>query len=236
MRNPTLIRALAFVVAFVVRIWIGTLRYRYRFLGPNVDPHQRGMRARYIYAFWHENMLLLAYHYARPNVHVLISQHADGELIAEVCRHLGFATVRGSTTRGGADAVRRMLRLSAHVAITPDGPRGPRRKVQQGLVYLAARTGLPIAPVGIGFRKPWRAGSWDRFALPRPWSRAVCVTAEPIEVPEGMDRDVLAGYSDRVESELLRLTEIAERWAESGQLDETRPTPSRELISTNGQL
>src|SRR5262245_31959256 len=169
-RHPALIRALAFLLACVVRLWMRTLRYRYRFLQSDVDPRQRGLTERYIYAFWHENMLLVATRYARPDIYVLISQHADGQLIADVCRHLGFRTVRGSTTRGGADAVRQMLRLGreAHLAVTPDGPRGPRRKVQQGLVYLAARTGMPIVPIGIGYSKAWRMQSWDRFALPKP--------------------------------------------------------------------
>ena len=162
LRNPILIRTLGFVIAWVVRLWIGTLLYRYRPLGLNFDPHQRGLRERYIYALWHENMLLLAYQYARPDIHVLISRHADGQLIAEVCRHLGFRTVRGSTTRGGAEALLQMTHLGgkSHLAITPDGPRGPRRTVQIGLAYLAARTGMPVVPVGIGFSKPWRLRSW----------------------------------------------------------------------------
>ena len=234
-RHPVLIRALSFILACVVRLWIGTLRYRYHYLGPNLDPHQRGFRERYIYAFWHENMLLLAYQYARPDIYVLISQHADGQLIAEVCNRLGFQTVRGSTTRGGADAVRQMLRISAHLAITPDGPRGPRRKIQQGLTYLAARTGLPIVPVGIAFRRPWRMNSWDRFALPKPWSPAVCVTDEPIEVPVGADRELLAEYTDRVESEMDRLTGIAEHWAESGRLESDRPAHERVMMGVNGK-
>jgi lysophospholipid acyltransferase (LPLAT)-like uncharacterized protein len=234
-RHPVLIRALSFILACVVRLWIGTLRYRYHYFGPNVDPHQRGLRDRYIYAFWHENMLLPAYHYARPDIYVLISQHADGQLIAEVCNRLGFQTVRGSTTRGGADAVRQMLRISAHLAITPDGPRGPRRKIQQGLTYLAARTGLPIVPVGIAFRRPWRMRSWDRFALPKPWSLAMCITDDPIEIPADADRALLAEYTDRVESELQRLTGIAERSVESGRLESDRPAHERFLIAVNGK-
>src|SRR5436190_464721 len=86
--------------------------------------------------------------------------------------------------RGWIGTVRQMLRVGrkSHLAITPDGPRGPRRQVQPGLLYLAARTGLPIVPVGIGYDRPWRMRSWDRFAVPRPWTRATCVTTEPIHV------------------------------------------------------
>jgi lysophospholipid acyltransferase (LPLAT)-like uncharacterized protein len=218
-RHPVLIQGLGFFMAWLIRLWLGTLRFRYRPLGPNLDPHRRELRGRYVYAFWHENMMLPAYCYARPDIWVLISQHADGQLIAEVCRHLGFRTVRGSTTRGGVEAVRQMLRLAriAHLAITPDGPRGPRRQVQPGLAYLAARTGLAIVPVGIGFHRPWRLRSWDRFALPRPWSFGACVTGEPIVVPAEASRAMLAEYSERVETALRRVTALAERWAETGQ-------------------
>jgi lysophospholipid acyltransferase (LPLAT)-like uncharacterized protein len=220
-RHPALIRALAFLLACVVRLWMRTLRYRYRFLQTDVDPRQPGLTERYVYAFWHENMLLLAYYFSRPDIYVLISQHADGQLIAEVCQRLRLRTVRGSTTRGGADAVRQMLRLggAAHLAVTPDGPRGPRRQVQQGLVYLASRTGLPIVPVGIGYHKPWRMRSWDRFALPRPWSLGVCVAGEPIRVPADVDRRGLADYLQQVEEALANVSVLAERWAETGQWD-----------------
>jgi lysophospholipid acyltransferase (LPLAT)-like uncharacterized protein len=232
-----LIRALGFLVAWVVRLWIGTLRYRYRPLGPNVDPHQCGLRERYIYAFWHEYMLLLAYQYARPDIYVLISQHADGQLIAEVCRHLGFRTVRGSSTRRGAEALLQMTRLGrkAHLAITPDGPRGPRRTVQIGLVYLAARTGMPIIPVGIGFSRARRMNSWDRFALPMPWSAGLAVTEEAIEVPAGADRALLEEYRERVEAAMRRVTEQAECWAENGRGEEEGSARASGLVSVNGR-
>lgn len=236
-RHPALIRALAFILACVVRLWMRTLRYRYRFLQTDVDPHQRGLTQRYIYAFWHENMLLVAYHYGRPDIYVLISQHADGQLIAEVCERLGLRTVRGSTTRGGAGAMRKMLRLGgkAHLAVTPDGPRGPRRRMQQGLVYLAARTGLPIVPVGIGYDKPWRMRSWDRFALPRPWSLGVCVGGSPIRVPAEVDRRGLADYLKQVEQALATVSALAERWAETGQWDTRSAGPGVNTMRKLGE-
>ncbi len=218
-RHPGLIKVLGFVVAWVVRLWLATVRYRTCSLGPPVYPNHPGLTGHYLYAFWHENMLLPAYHYARADVSVLISRHADGQLIAEACRHLGFGLVRGSTTRGGVEAVRQMLRLgkTGHLAITPDGPRGPRRQVQSGLVYLAARTGLPIVPGGMAYDRPWRMNSWDRFALPRPFGRAACVVGAPITVPPDADREQLEQYRRRVEEALHRVTAAAERWAETGE-------------------
>src|SRR5207237_9305835 len=124
-RHPRLIQLAGFLIALLVRGWVATLGFRYRWFGRNADPRQRDFAGRYIYIFWHENLLLPLYHYGRADIWVLISQHADGQLITEVCRRLRFRTVAGSTTRGGVQAVRHMLRLSArgHLAITPDGPR-----------------------------------------------------------------------------------------------------------------
>jgi lysophospholipid acyltransferase (LPLAT)-like uncharacterized protein len=218
-RRRWMIRAVGFAAAWLVRLWVGTVRYHYRPLGPNFDPRQPGFRGRYLYAFWHENILIPAYHYGRRDVWVLISQHPDGRLIAEACRHLGFRTVQGSTTREGVRAVRRMLRLArtAHLAITPDGPRGPRRCVQPGLIYLASRTGLPIVPIGIAFRGVWRMRSWDRFALPHPYGAAWLVTTEPIEVPADADKEQLEEYRLRVEREMERAGRAAEAWAARGK-------------------
>jgi lysophospholipid acyltransferase (LPLAT)-like uncharacterized protein len=162
-------------------------------------------------------MLLPAYHYGGVTARVLTSEHADGQLITEVIQRLGFGVVRGSTTRGGVKAVLRLLDLhDTHLAITPDGPRGPRRQVQPGLVYLSSRLGLPIVPSGFAYERPWRMKSWDRFAVPRPFTRARCVTSNPILVPPGAERDLLEQYRLYVEQQLLDVTEQAERWAEEG--------------------
>ena len=214
-RNPWLIQALGFLAALAVRLWVGTVRLRYRPLGVNVGPHRLNFDQHYLFAFWHENILLAAYHYGRPDIYVLISEHADGQLIAEMCRHLRFRLVRGSTTRGGMRAVREIIRLAGkyHLSVTPDGPRGPRRQVQLGLVYLAARTGLPIVPVAIACGRAWRLHSWDRFALPYPWSRASMVSAEPIRVPATVDKAGLEAYRIQVEQALQHATDVAERMA-----------------------
>jgi lysophospholipid acyltransferase (LPLAT)-like uncharacterized protein len=125
--------------------------------------------------------------------------------------------VRGSTTRGGVKVVRQMLGLrDTHLAITPDGPRGPRRRVQPGLIYLSSRLGLPIVPTGFAYQRPWRLKSWDRFAVPRPFTRARCVTGDPVLVPADAERDLLEHYRVYVEQQLLAVSEQAEHWAEAG--------------------
>ncbi len=218
-RHPLLLKTVGRLIAWVVRLWIGTVRYRCRALGPSVAPTEPGLEGRYIYAFWHETLLLPAYQYRKTPTHVLISQHADGEMIAQACRSLGLGLVRGSTTRGGLQAVREIVEMNgeSHLVITPDGPRGPRRQVQPGVVYLAAKTGLPVVPVGFACKKAWRMHSWDRFAIPRPFTDAVGVLGEPIHVPRDAGKVELEQYRVRVEQALEDAMSVAEEMASRGR-------------------
>src|SRR5579883_2233907 len=109
-RHPWVIQTVAFTAALVVRSWMGTIRFQHRSLGPDMDPFQPELKDRFVYAFWHENLLLPMYYYSRANVWAIISRHADGELVTAVSRHFGLHTVRGSSSRGGIEATRQMLR------------------------------------------------------------------------------------------------------------------------------
>lgn len=211
-RHPLLIRGAGLAVACLVRAWAGSLRYREVLLDPAVNPWKE---SRFVYAFWHEGLLLPAEYYRTTPARVLISEHADGELIAQACQRLGLGVVRGSTTRGGARAIRQILKLGGakHVIVTPDGPRGPRRVVQPGLVYLAARTGLPVVPVGFAYHKAWRLNSWDRFALPCPFSPAVGVLGPPIVIPADAGKNDLEGWRQAAQDGMDRVTALAEERA-----------------------
>jgi lysophospholipid acyltransferase (LPLAT)-like uncharacterized protein len=215
LRNPLLLRAAGFGLAGFLNVWLGSLRYRYRETVPGVIPQTPGLSERFIYTFWHETLLIPALAYSRQNVHMLISQHADGELISQICRHLGIRVTRGSTTRGGAAALLHMRKLSehSHIAITPDGPRGPRRVAQLGAIKLASETGLRIVPCGFAFHRCWRAPSWDRFAIPMPTTPCVGVSAAPIAVPGGLNRGELETYRIRLEQSMGEITTLAEEWA-----------------------
>jgi lysophospholipid acyltransferase (LPLAT)-like uncharacterized protein len=211
-----LIRVVAVLVAGLIRVWMATARLRVENRDDDHHPADAD-RARFIYAFWHESLLAPVKFKAR--VRVLISRHADGELIARACGYLGFGVVRGSTTRGGAAALVELWDCSqrSHLVFTPDGPRGPRRQVQPGMIMLAARSGLPVIPVGIGFSRAWRAGSWDRFALPKPFCTCVCVAGQAIRVPAEIDREGLEHYRRVIEERMLEATDDAERLAAGGR-------------------
>ena len=217
-RSPWLIKSLSLAGVEILRLWMRSLRMKSHFESAVVDPNLPNLPSRYIYAVWHEYLHLPIFRFPRDDVSVLISQHADGQFVAEVCKYLNIPTVRGSSTRGGIVALRKLLRDGQfrHLALTPDGPRGPRRQVQSGLIYLSSRLGLPIVPVGFGLANPWRLNSWDRFALPRPGSRAGCVAGVPISVPPEANRSVLERYRQFVQDALTHTTHCAERWAERG--------------------
>jgi lysophospholipid acyltransferase (LPLAT)-like uncharacterized protein len=219
LRKPWMIKTAGFLAAHLGRFWIGSLNFHYRTLGPDVRPQTAEPGARYIYAIWHDQSLLAPFQFASPRVHILISQHADGEMIAEVCRHLRIPVIRGSASRGGVEAVRQILRTQhlRHMAITPDGPRGPRRHFKEGVIHLAARTGIPIVPAVFASHRPWRLHSWDRFAIPRPWSRAICISGSPILVPRNAGKNQMKEYRLRAQAAMDSLSSLAEKWAETGR-------------------
>jgi hypothetical protein len=201
-----------------VRHWMGTMEYKAAFYDSAVDPVSPACEGQKIYIFWHEYILAPLYLRGNCNLAMLLSRHRDAEILARIAYHMGFDCVRGSTYKGGAAALRELLCdcQQLNLAITPDGPRGPRRTLAPGCVFLASKLGLPLVLMGIGYDRPWRAGSWDRFAVPRPGSRVRGVTSPQITIPPNLDREGIEFYRGSVERLLNRLTLEAEAWAESG--------------------
>ncbi len=200
-----------------IKRWMSTLDLRAIYYDRNLDPihcpEQPG-----IYLFWHENILFPLYLRGRCHLSMLLSRHRDADVLAVVARLSGFGAVRGSTGRGGREAVEQLIALSSsqHLTITPDGPRGPRREMAYGPIYLASRTGLPIIPLGFGYDRPWRFNSWDRFAVPRPFSRGRAVVGPPVRIPAGLERDDVEPYRLAVQQLLTDFTDEANTWAEDG--------------------
>ena len=192
--------------AVVIRLLGWSWRIEYR-----VADYERRIVAgeRCIFAFWHARLLPLVYTHRFRRIGVLISRHRNGEWIARIIESLGFETARGSSTRGGEEAVRDMLRLAEAkhlLAVTPDGPRGPAERVKPGLVYLASRTGFPIVPVATASSRAWVFRSWDRFRVPRPFARVVVAYGEPLAVPAALDDAEAERWNRTAEEAIARLT------------------------------
>ncbi len=176
------------------------------------EHHKRGEPA--IGAFWHGRLLMMPSGYRGKKLSILISLHQDGELISRTAKYFGFKSIRGSTTRGGFSAMREMMRAfegGYDIAITPDGPRGPRYRVQNGIIELASRTGKAIIPVTFNASRKKIFGSWDRFLLPYPFSRGVFIWGEPLLVPRQMDGHTFEQKRLLLEKTLSEITDRADR-------------------------
>lgn len=204
----------------VTRQWMRTLDYQACFYDRSVDPAHPDFQGPAIFVFWHEYIPFPFYLRGHCNIAMLLSQHQDAEWLSRAARHMGFGTVRGSTTRGGVAALRELIRTgeTTNLTITPDGPKGPRRRLASGCIYASSRLGIPLVPFGLGYDRPWRSRrAWDQFAIPRLYSRARVLVGPPIQIPSELKREGVEMYRQRVEELLNVLTTRAEQWAESGE-------------------
>jgi len=148
-----------------------------------------------VLCLWHGQMLpILCAHRGEPCT-VLVSEHRDGEIIARILSAFGFSAARGSTTRGGSRALLQLAQLvrDGHdIAITPDGPRGPRRSMAPGALLIAQRTGSPLMPLVAHATSVWRLRSWDAFEIPKPFARVTVLYDEPHLILADSARDAAA--------------------------------------------
>ncbi|HET8656779.1 MAG TPA: lysophospholipid acyltransferase family protein [Longimicrobiaceae bacterium] len=166
-----------------------------------------------IYVLWHGRLLPCSYRHRHEGLATLISQHRDGDYIARVVEGWGFRTVRGSSSRGGGAALRQLVRLlreGTSIAVTPDGPRGPRQKMKLGPLLAARLTGVPMIPVTAGTDRAWWFEGWDRFLVPKPFARFRIAYGAPIFVPRTADEGELERLADEMEARLNALTEVVD--------------------------
>lgn len=166
-----------------------------------------------IAAFWHQRLLMMPFLPHQGKVGMLISQHRDGEFIAQAVRRFNIDSIRGSTTRGGISALRGMIRFynsGGNLAITPDGPQGPKHIVQPGVIELARQTGAPIVPVTYGASCKKVFKSWDNFILPLPFGRVVYIWGEPILVSPDADKEELEEKRLLLQKRLQEITAQAD--------------------------
>jgi lysophospholipid acyltransferase (LPLAT)-like uncharacterized protein len=147
-------------------------------------------------------------------MHMLISGHVDGRIIAKAVRYFGVDSVAGSSNQGGSGALRAMvrhLRAGDCVGITPDGPNGPAMRASEGIVAIARLAEAPILPITYATRARRILGTWDRFHLPFPFTRGVFLWGEPLAVPASLDAAGTEAWRARVEERLAALTAEADR-------------------------
>jgi lysophospholipid acyltransferase (LPLAT)-like uncharacterized protein len=208
------IPVIAWAVYWVVRLIGPTLRYEV--IGVHNAIQIRSSGEPGIGAFWHRCIFAAIWIWRRRGIVVLNTVNFDGQWTRRVIERLGFGTAQGSSTRGaieGLTAMARCLEQGKHVALTIDGPRGPRYLAKPGAVILARRTGRPISVFHIAVERGHTfKNSWDHFRLPYPFSRAVMFIAPPISVPMDADSDAIHAKQAEVQAALERVRDLAESW------------------------
>ncbi len=191
-----------------IRLLHATMQLEFR--GREFLEEARREPGQFILAFWHSRFVMMPYSYPGARITVLSSRHRDSEMLARILLRLGLDLSKGSSTRGGAAGLMEILRKVKRgydVGMTPDGPKGPRRRVKPGVIAVARLSGLPIVPVTFSSARAGRLKSWDRTLVPRPFSRGVFLYGSPIRVPRDAGRDEEEHQRLRLESDLDRLTD-----------------------------
>jgi lysophospholipid acyltransferase (LPLAT)-like uncharacterized protein len=212
MKEKLLLYLVPRVASILMRALHGSARVRHLGLSNIVALNESGRT--YMIAFWHCYILLMVFCRHRKPITVMISRHRDGEYIASTMERFGVAASRGSSSRGGGEALRQMVELSDkgwNIAITPDGPRGPARVAQPGVVVAASRSGVPIIPIAVISDRKTRLRSWDGFEVPHPFSRVMFVYGEPITIPPLSLDDEIETWRLKVETAMCRMSEEAEQ-------------------------
>ena len=174
----------------------------------------------FIYAFWHDQLLICPLTWQSEfEIKVLISKHRDGDIIARLISKLGFKAIRGSThksgktkNKGGLTSARQMiksLKNGISIGISPDGPKGPRHKVSDGILSISRLSNSSILPVGIGFKKKWVLNTWDKFIIPKPFNQITIIWGEPL--PALKNEKNINQIKSKLESTMYSLTKRANR-------------------------
>lgn len=167
----------------------------------------------FIICTWHGRMIIPIFMMRNRNIMAMVSEHADGEMIAQTVERLGYKTVRGSSTRGGSKAFRGMLRgirKGSDCAILPDGPNGPKQEFKMGAVLLAQLAHAQILPLTFSAQKPITLKTWDSFTLWKPFSKCYGVFGEPFEIPTDIPIDELEPWRLKIEQRMNDLVQEAD--------------------------
>ena len=189
----------------LLQILARTLRYE---MDDRAGVLGKPVEGNYIAALWHNRLLLISFVLKkffpqRPGAG-LISASRDGDMIADVTQRFGFDVVRGSSSRMGASALLELSEVLASgrdVLITPDGPRGPAYELGPGIIFLAQKTGAPVVPVNMEYSNCWRVKSWDRFIIPKPFSKVRVIIGQPQRISS-------TSSDEEFERERLRLQNV----------------------------
>lgn len=169
----------------------------------------------FIIAFWHGTMLLPWYLHRNQKIVALVSKSKDGDLLAKLLRKWNYQVIRGSSSSGGNIALKIMIDYAKNestIAITPDGPRGPAKKMKAGAVITAKKSGLPLVLVGVSYKNKRILKNWDSFQIPAFFCKSNVVYSKPIYIDENLDYESTSGLINLCEDKLNELQTEAEKF------------------------
>ncbi|MDA0285115.1 MAG: lysophospholipid acyltransferase family protein [Planctomycetota bacterium] len=212
-KSPLIAKLAAWLLVRGIQTLYLTVRREEVAIDEDTVPCRPNVRGRYLFCTWHDTIVMPLFH--GPQIHTagMVSGHEDGSLLAEAMHFLNVKPVRGSSGKRGVKALREAISVAQdyHITITPDGPRGPRRVMKDGIVFLAAKSGRPIVPLAYRVSRFWRiTGNWTDLVIPKPFSKVTAFLDRPIYVPESIGREDLARITQEIQQRLDAMYLLAE--------------------------
>lgn len=229
-RSPLLINAAGRLVNVLMSSIFATVKKDIHFAV--VNPYHSVGEQRYFFSVWHDSLPMAAFLGKHHRTVALASRHRDGSFVESIIAPLGINTVRGSTGRGGRQAARELMAAARDndIVLVPDGPRGPRREMSRGIIYLSSRTGNGIVPAAFACDRYWEIkSSWTSHIIPRPFSRVVLVAGTPLYVPSDVNSDGLEEYQRVAQQAMDHVQGLADQRIQhfpGPDMDQSLPLPS----------
>ena len=170
----------------------------------------------FILCFWHGRLLMMPLSWNnKKKINVLISAHSDGQLLSKTVKYFDIKTIIGSSSKGGSEAIRNIiksLKSGISIGMTPDGPRGPRMKINSVIIKIASLTGNKIVPLSYSVKKKIFLNSWDKFLVALPFGKGCFIWGKPIKIKKNISTNEDLKLSKKLENNLLKLTKKADRY------------------------
>lgn len=199
------------IASFLINVLLKTVRIRV--VNTDVVSNLEKEKKNYVAVFWHGSMLLGWYLQKDKNFSSLVSKSKDGDVLNTILAKWNYKVIRGSSRDGGKVALESMIKLvndGYSLAITPDGPIGPIYKMKAGAIIISQRCAVPLVLVGIAIKNKWTLKSWDRFEIPKPFSKAVVYYSEPLSIENNLNREETDMRIEKCEIQLNQLQKKAE--------------------------
>ncbi|PPR35509.1 MAG: hypothetical protein CFH26_00872 [Alphaproteobacteria bacterium MarineAlpha6_Bin4] len=210
-------------VAYSIICWIAakyikliSLTIKWKYIDKKYPEKLWKNNENFILCFWHGRLLMMPFSWKRgKNINMLISEHPDGQLISKTVKYFGINTIHGSSSKGGTKALRNIiktLRSGQSVGITPDGPRGPRMKMNSAIIKIAGLTGYKILPLSCSVKNKFFLNSWDKFLVALPFGKGCFVWGKPLKINKDISKKQDLKLSNKLENILIKLTKEADHY------------------------